>query len=130
MTDAFVHIHKNGGIDEDSFYPYKAKRSNCKHDPNHIGSTVSKIYEIPENDEATLRYAVEKYGPVAAAINVKNSFQHYKSGIYYEPACNPKILNHAVLIVGYGTENGKDYWLAKNSFGKSVSICRKSDMLY
>ena len=27
--------------------------------------------------------------------------------------------NHGTLVVGYGTENGKDYWLIKESFGKS-----------
>lgn len=37
-------------------------------------------------------------------------------GIYDEPECSSSIvsLNHAVLVVGYGTDNGKDYWLVKN----------------
>jgi cathepsin L len=63
-----------------------------------------------------IRDAVATIGPVAAAIYASKTFLLYKSGIYNEANC-PTSVNHAVLIVGYGTENGVDYWLVKNSWG-------------
>lgn len=50
----------------------------------------------------------------------QDSFQFYSDGVYYEPNCEsaPEKMNHAVLIVGYGTEdNGFDYWIVKNTYG-------------
>jgi len=43
------------------------------------------------------------------------------TGVYYDPHCDSYRLNHAVLVVGYGTYgySGKEYWLVKNSWGTS-----------
>ena len=55
--------------------------------------------------------------PVIAALS-KKGLLFYKSGIIDESACTGKIvLDHAVLIVGYGIEGNKEYWIVKNTWG-------------
>merc|ERR1712100_562263 len=67
-------------------------------------------------DEDALKAAVAKQ-PVSVAVEAdKSAFQLYKSGVMNSKACGEK-LDHGVLAVGYGTEDGKDYWKVKNSWG-------------
>ena len=44
-----------------------------------------------------------------------------RSGIYSDPSCNTpgsmSTTDHEVVFVGYGTENGIDYWIVRNSWG-------------
>jgi len=40
----------------------------------------------------------------------------YSSGILDDPEC-PTQIDHAVAMVGYGNEDGKDYWIVRNSWG-------------
>ena len=45
----------------------------------------------------------------------------HSGGIYTDKSCNVAgsygAINHAVVLVGYGTENGLDYWIVRNSWG-------------
>lgn len=61
-------------------------------------------------------------GPVVTYLRVESDFYSYSSGIYESELCcraedEDCRINHAVLVVGYGTDNGTDYWLVKNSWG-------------
>ena len=42
--------------------------------------------------------------------------QFYSGGIYSQPFCSSTELTHSLLVVGYGTLNGKNYWLLKNRY--------------
>ena len=48
------------------------------------------------------------------------TLQFYKSGVYSPKFCDPRDLDHAVLLVGFGTDaTDGDYWIVKNSWAAS-----------
>ncbi|XP_019727675.1 cathepsin L1-like isoform X1 [Hippocampus comes] len=119
MDDAFKYIQKNGGIDTEESYPYEAQDGKCRYNPANIGATCTGYVDVKTGDERALKQAVATVGPVSVAIDASHeSFQLYESGLYDEPACSSSELDHGVLAVGYGTDNGRDYWLVKNSWGR------------
>ena len=115
---AFRYIRDNGGIDTEESYPYKGEDGTCQYSTSNIGANCTGFVEVKKYDEDALVNATASVGPISVSIDAShNSIVHYSSGVYYEPVCSEIILDHAVLVVGYGTENGQDYWLVKNSWG-------------
>ena len=120
MDFAFQYIKENHGIDTEESYPYHADEEKCKFNKKNIGAVDVGYVDIPVGDEETLRKVVATVGPVSIAIDAsQDSFQFYSTGVYNERRCTPDQLDHGVLVVGYGTENGKDFWLVKNSWGNT-----------
>merc|ERR1712060_793016 len=79
--------------------------------------SVTGFKDVTSDNEQAMMSALNQQ-PVSIAIEAdKSVFQLYKSGVL-SGLCGAK-LDHGVLAVGYGTEDGKDYWKVKNSWGDS-----------
>ncbi|XP_054791965.1 cysteine proteinase mucunain-like [Prosopis cineraria] len=118
MDYAFEFIINNGGIDTEEDYPYRAVDGQCdQYRKNAKVVAIDGYEDVPVNDEKALKKAVANQ-PVSVAIEAGGrEFQLYVSGIF-TGRCGTA-LDHGVTAVGYGTENGVDYWIVKNSWGSS-----------
>jgi C1A family cysteine protease len=116
MDQAFEYIISNGGICSEASYPYQGQDGSCQTCTSV--ATISSYKDVPAQQESDMMSFVNQ-GPVSIAIEAdQSSFQFYSGGVYSDPGCGNQ-LDHGVLIVGYGTLSGQDYWIVKNSWGAS-----------
>jgi len=130
------------GIPDDSCQQYKARDSpkrSC--DEIHVCEDCKKPVPSPGESgrerciaiQNYTRYYASEYGKVSGNVNMKKEissrgpiecgimatnemYLHYKSGIFEEKIDDIE-LNHSVSVVGYGIENGVEYWVVRNSWG-------------
>ncbi|KAK2391741.1 Granulin repeat cysteine protease family protein [Trifolium repens] len=118
MEYAFEFIINNGGIDTDDDYPYLGVEDICDESKKNARVVTIDDYElVPAKDDLALKKAVANQ-PISVSVEAGGiEFQLYESGIFTALSCGLDI-DHGVTAVGYGTENGVDYWIVKNSWGK------------
>ncbi|CAN6177026.1 unnamed protein product [Urochloa humidicola] len=116
MGNAFQFVIDNGGIDTEADYPFIGVDGACDAIRENRKVVSIDSYEmVPRNNEKALQKAVANQ-PVSVAIDAAGpAFQHYTSGIF-NGVCGLK-LDHGVTAVGYGSEDGNDFWIVKNSWG-------------
>ncbi|XP_030605511.1 cathepsin S-like [Archocentrus centrarchus] len=117
MHQAFQYVIDNQGIDSEASYPYTGYDGACHYNPSSRAANCSSYQFLTEGDENALKQGLATIGPISVGIDAKRPrFAFYRSGVYDDSSCTQDV-NHGVLAVGYGTLNGQDYWLVKNSWG-------------
>jgi len=117
-NNVFDYLKDHAQCSEES-YVYTAKDGECTYNSTCTvvfdkGTVTGYRFAI---GAAKLKNAIAKVGPLSVAIQADTPiFQMYTGGVITGDDCGTA-LDHAVLAVGYGTENGIDYWKVKNSWG-------------
>ena len=118
MDNAFTWISKNGGLCSEDEYPYisgDGTTESCKKTCSLVPKSKIVSYVDVDQSDNSLMQAISQQ-PVSIAIEAdQRDFQLYKSGVF-TGTCGTN-LDHGVLVVGYGSESGSDYYLVKNSWG-------------
>ena len=118
LMDSAFNYAKTTPITTEDNYPYTAMfHTSCMYEGNGIVQ-VESYYDVTANDSQALLDAIAQ-GPVSVAIEADQTvFGSYTGGIITGSACGIN-LDHGVLAVGYGVDNGTQYITVKNSWGSS-----------
>lgn len=118
VNRALKYIQLTGGIDASHTYPLQGMDMICQFDRQHVVSRVTGFVSVQANDEDVLKDAVANVGPISVSLNVSPLYmQFYDRGILSKITCSAQDLNHAMTVIGYGSDDGQDFWLIKNSWG-------------
>ncbi|XP_071110333.1 cysteine proteinase 1-like [Haliotis cracherodii] len=77
-------------------------------------------WKAVSKNETEMAASLVKYGPLSVAMDASR-LQFYHRGVYNPIDCSKTALDHAVLVVGFGSEKEifktHEYWKVKNSWG-------------
>jgi len=120
----YTYINLFGHATE-SDYPYVSGHTmateECAYDIMNTAPVVGITgYDSMSNDQDAVMNHLANVGPLAVAVDA-SYWGGYRSGVFDGCSFSENIgLNHAVVLVGYGTDASEgDYWIVRNSWGSS-----------
>jgi len=116
------NYYQSHNAELESVYPYTAVGGTCVYNEASATAVDVTSHTNVQADSPDQMKAGLAQQPLSVSIQADTYvFQTYKSGVLNSTKCGTQ-LDHAVLAVGYGTEDGQDYWLVKNSWGTTWGL--------
>ncbi|XP_034454967.1 cathepsin F [Hippoglossus hippoglossus] len=117
-SNAYEAIEKLGGLETETDYSYTGKKQNCDFATKKVAAYINSSVELSKDEKEIAAWLAEN-GPVSVALNAF-AMQFYRKGISHPMKifCNSWMIDHAVLMVGYGERKGIPFWAIKNSWGE------------
>lgn len=135
VWDAFVTVLNNSGLASEKDYPFQgAVRTKCQAKKHKKVAWIQDFIMLSDNEQRIARYLATE-GPITVTIN-KKLLQKYQNGVIKATSttCDPKYVDHVVLLVGFGKTKSVEgrqaknvswhshrhstpYWILKNSWG-------------
>lgn len=150
-TTAVARYFEKYGAELASNYPYIASQAPCPYgDPEESYEYMGHYQFITKVSD---KFAIElkefsqyiKHSPIVATLQVNMRFAEFGGGLDLGKSCcdierEEDCSIHAILVIGHGRQEGKEYWLIRNSFSvnwgergyyklaKSAEHCFRPDM--
>ncbi|XP_041917942.1 cathepsin F [Alosa sapidissima] len=117
-SNAYAAIENLGGLETETDYTYTGHKQICDFSTGKVAAYINSSVELPKDENEIAAWLAEN-GPVSAALNAF-AMQFYRKGISHplKIFCNPWMIDHAVLLIGYGERKGVPFWAIKNSWGE------------
>lgn len=102
-------------------YPYAEAVHTCPYAP-HVSARAmgykrpeeKGLYFIPVKDFADM---LNYQSPFLIGVKATDEFLQYGGGVDKLKGCRKTGEDHSMLMVGHGRQDGREYWLIRNSYG-------------
>lgn len=118
------------GIELEKDYTYQTKNGTCPYADVQNNHKLMGKFKLTRQAAKIYSFHVSRFKeylpftPILVDIDTRTGFDEYGGGVHMPTNCcqgfkTAECAQHTVLIVGYGREDGEEYWLIRNSYSVS-----------
>lgn len=125
IDSVWSYVQRRGLYPEECVPFAGATKAECKTSCEESRKHKALDHCVLTAGEKAVKREIFNRGPLVGAIEVKDDFLVYEGGIYTPTryardqfSADAKPIMQAVLIVGWGRQDGVKYWIVQNSWGE------------